>query len=218
MLRSVACRFPMGMRSLATKSKKAAAAAADAPVQVPVRLHGIDGRYATSLYSVAVRKGAVDAVEGNLNTLRGALGSSKALNELVINPSIPQKAKVEAIDALNKKSGFADPTKNLLALMAENNRLSELENVADKYDELLRAARGQIFAEVTVAEDLSKAQTSSLEKSLGSMLTKGQSLTMSVKTDASILGGLVVEIGDKHVDLSILSRITKLQNELNAAI
>ena len=36
--------------------------------------------------------------------------------------------------------------------MAENNRLSELENIADKYDEMLRAARGQIFAEVTVAE------------------------------------------------------------------
>merc|ERR1711924_114568 len=98
------------------------------------------------------------------------------------------------------------------------NGLSELENIADKYDEMLWAARGQIFAEVTVAEYLSKAQTTSLEKSLGSFLAKGQTLTMSCKTDPSILGGLVVEIGDKHVDLSILSRITKLQNELNAAI
>merc|ERR1712072_795033 len=206
------------MRSLASKAKAKSKAAADAPVQVPVRLHGLDGRYATSLYTVATRNGAVDAVEKDLNTLRGALGSSKALNELVANPSIPQKAKADAIDALNKKSGFSDATKNLLALMAENNRLSELENIADKYDELLRAARDQIFADVTVAEELSKAQTASLEKSLGSLLTKGQTLTMSVKTDASILGGLVVEIGDKHVDLSILSRITKLQNELNAAI
>merc|ERR1712094_165473 len=98
------------------------------------------------------------------------------------------------------------------------NRLSELENVADKYEEMLRAARGQIFAEVTVAEDLSKAQRSSLEKSLGSFLTKGQSLTMSVKTDPSILGGLVVEIGDKHVDLSIISRINKLQNEMKLSV
>merc|ERR1712134_31994 len=137
--------------------------------------------------TVAARKGAVDAVEADLVALRGALGSSKALSELVSNPSIPKNAKTEAIDALNDKSGFSDPTKNLLALLAENGRLSELENVADKYDEMLRAARGQIFAEVTVAEDLSK----------------GQTLTMSVKTDPSILGGLVVEIGDKHVDLSI---------------
>merc|ERR1711907_131037 len=210
-----AARVPVLGRSLATKAKKAAA---DGPVEIPVRLHGLDGRYATSLYTVAVRKGAVDAVESDLGSLRGSLGSSKALSELVSNPSIPKKAKVEAIDALNAKSGFADPTKNLLALLAENNRLSELENVADKYDEMLRAARGQIFAEVTVAEELSKSQRQSLQKSLGSFLTKGQTLTMSVKTDASILGGLVVEIGDKHVDLSILSRITKLQNELNAAI
>merc|ERR1712094_162172 len=141
MLRSVAQRFPQGIRSLASKAK----AKAEKPVEVPVRLHGLDGRYATSLYSVAVRKGAVDAVEADLIALRGSLGSSKALSELVANPSIPKKAKVEAIDALNAKSGFADPTKNLLALMAENNRLSELENIADKYDEMLRAARGQIL-------------------------------------------------------------------------
>merc|ERR1712072_176635 len=215
MLRSVAQRFPKGTRAKATKAK---ATKADAPVEVPVRLHGLDGRYATSLYSVAVRKGAVDAVEADLIALRGSLGSSKALSELVANPSIPKKAKVESIDALNAKSGFADPTKNLLALMAENNRLSELENIADKYDEMLRASRGQIFAEVTVAEELTKAQTSSLEKSLGAFLSKGQSLTMSVKTDASILGGLVVEIGDKHVDLSIISRINKYQNELNRGV
>jgi F-type H+-transporting ATPase subunit O len=67
-------------------------------------------------------------------------------------------------------------------------------------------------------QDLDKEQTGVLEKSLSSFLQEGQTLTMSVKTDASILGGLVVEIGDKHVDLSIMSRITKLQNELKAAI
>merc|ERR1711959_237483 len=102
MLRSVACRFPMGMRSLATKAK---AKAADAPVQVPVRLHGLDGRYATSLYTVATRNGAVDAVEKDLGVIRSSIGSSRALSELVSNPSIPRKAKVEAVDALNKKSG-----------------------------------------------------------------------------------------------------------------
>merc|ERR1712072_858912 len=95
MLRSVAQRFPQGIRSLASKAK---AAKAEKPVEVPVRLHGLDGRYATSLYAVAVRKGTVDAVEADLTSLRGALGSSRSLNELVSNPSIPQKAKIEAIN------------------------------------------------------------------------------------------------------------------------
>merc|ERR1712028_90444 len=127
-------------------------------------------------------------------------------------------AKVAAVTDLAAKAGFAESTNNLLALMAENNRLGELKDIAGKYDELLRAARGQVFADVTVAEELSKAQHASLEKSLSSFISEGQTLTMSVQTDASILGGLVVEIGDKHVDLSIMSRITKLQNELKASI
>merc|ERR1712086_465632 len=185
MLRSMSSRFPAGVRSLATKAKKAAAE--PAKVEVPIRLHGLDGRYATSLYSVATRKGGVDAVEKDLGLMTAALASgSQGISELLHNPSIPKQDKVAAIEALNAKSGFNDSTKNLLALLADNNRLSELENIT--------------------------------EKSLGSFITKGQTLTMSVQTDSSILGGLVVEIGDKHVDLSIISRITKLQNELKGAI
>merc|ERR1712194_511580 len=176
MLRSMSSRFPAGVRSLATKAKKAAAE--PAKVEVPIRLHGLDGRYATSLYSVATRKGGVDAVEKDLGLMTAALASgSQGISELLHNPSIPKQDKVAAIEALNAKSGFNDSTKNLLALLADNNRLSELE-----------------------------------------IITKGQTLTMSVQTDSSILGGLVVEIGDKHVDLSIISRITKLQNELKGAI
>merc|ERR1712166_860633 len=180
MLRSISSRFPAGIRSLATKAK--AAAKEPVKVEVPVRLHGLDGRYATSLYTVATRKGGVDAVEKDLGLLKAAIASgSQSLSELLHNPSIPKQDKVAAIEALNSKSGFNESTKNLLALLADNNRLSELENISDKYDELLRASRGQVFASVTV----------------------------SVRTDSSILGGLVVEIGDKHVDLSIISRITK---------
>merc|ERR1712196_508269 len=112
MLRSVAQRFPQGIRSLASKAK----AKAGKPVEVPVRLHGLDGRYATSLYTVATRNGAIGAVEKDLGVIRSSIGSSRALSELVSNPSIPRKAKVEAVDALNKKSGFNDSTKNFLAL------------------------------------------------------------------------------------------------------
>merc|ERR1740115_402483 len=215
MLRSLSTRFPQGIRSMAAKAK---APAADAAVEVPVRLHGIDGRYATSLFCVASRKSQLDAVEADLKSLTGALGSSQALSELCSNPSIPKGAKVAAVTDLAAKAGFAESTNNLLALMAENNRLGELKDIADKYEELLRAARGQIFANVTVADELDKAQTKALEKSLSSFIAKGQTLTMAVKVDTTILGGLVVEIGDKHVDLSIRSRIQKLTNELMVAI
>merc|ERR1711934_628240 len=140
MLRTLSTRFPQGIRSMAAKAKKgkAKAAAADAPVEVPVRLHGIDGRYATSLFTVASRKGQLDAVEGDLKSLTGAMASSQALSELVTNPSIPKGAKVAAIEDLTAKAGFSDSTNNLLAICAENNRLGELSDIAIKYDELLR--------------------------------------------------------------------------------
>ena len=125
-------------------------------------------------YVTVCSKSQLDAVEADLKSLTAALGSSQALTELVSNPSIPKGAKVAAVQDLAAKAGYAESTNNLLgillqlsfeyprlqpeccaccaALMAENNRLGELSAIAGKYAELLRAARGQIFADVTVAE------------------------------------------------------------------
>merc|ERR1712166_484896 len=127
MLRTLSTRFPQGIRTMAAKAKKAPAA--EVKIAAPVRLHGLDGRYASSLYCVAARKKQLETVESDLKILTGALGSSQALSELVSNPSIPKGAKVAAIEDLAKKAGFAESTNNLLALMAENNRLAELTNI-----------------------------------------------------------------------------------------
>merc|ERR1711939_487353 len=188
-----------GTRSLATEA--------------PVRLHGLDGRYATSLWKVASEKGDLAKVEKDLGGFKSHMGS-EAVQQLLSNPSIPKNSKIDAVQALMEKSGYSESTKNFFAIVAENGRLQETEAIIEKFEELQRAAKGEMYAEVTVADEL----TDKLQKSLNGFIDKGQKLSMSVKVKPEILGGLIVDVGDKHINMSILARIQQLQQVINAPI
>merc|ERR1712164_76951 len=189
-----------GTRSLATEA--------------PVTLHGLDGRYATSLWKVASEKGEIAKVEKDLGSFKTQLGND-AMSQLLNNPSIPKKAKMEAVTALMKKSGFSESTQNFFSLLAENGRLNETASIISKFEEIQSAAKGEIYANVTVADELTSAQKKSLEKSLKAFMTKGQKLSLQVEVKPEILGGLIVDVGDKHINMSILARIQQLQNLIN---
>merc|ERR1711937_515191 len=191
-----------GTRSLATEA--------------PIKLHGLDGRYATSLWKVAAASGSTAQVEKDLADFKTHL-SAPAVDQLCNNPSIPKNAKKAAVEALMKKTGYADATKNFFAIAAVNNRLGDLDSIIGKFEELQRAAKGEVFAEITVADELSAAQKKSLEKSLSKMTT-GSKVSVASKVNPEILGGLIVDVGDKHVNLSILARIQQLQQVLNAPL
>merc|ERR1712193_214187 len=208
MLRSVATRSFSGIR---------AANAWQMATEAPVRLHGLDGRYATSLWKVASEKGDLAKVEKDLGGCKSHMGS-EAVQQLLSNPSIPKNSKIDAVQALMEKSGYTESTKNFFAIVAENGRLQETGAIIEKFEELQRAAKGEMYAEVTVADELTDKQKKSLQKSLNGFIDKGQKLSMSVKVKPEILGGLIVDVGDKHINMSILARIQQLQQVINQPI
>ena len=69
--------------------------------------------------------------------------------------------------------------------------------------------RGEVTAEITVAQALSEAQQDALGEQLRNVV--GSRVTMDVKVDPSLLGGLVVKIGSRMVDGSLKSQLQRLQ-------
>merc|ERR1711934_914014 len=201
------------MRSLATRSATGlrAANARAMGTEAPVRLHGLDGRYATSLWKVAAEAKTLPKVEADLNSFKTLLGEP-SVAQLLNNPSI---AKKDAVKEWMAKSGYVETTQNFFSVLAENGRLGETEGIISQFDKLQAAAKGELSAEITVADELTAAQKKSLEKSLKAFTTGGQKMTLTFTVDPEILGGLVVNVGDKHINMSIRSRIQQLQNVLN---
>ena len=64
---------------------------------------------------------------------------------------------------------------------------------------------------------LDAAMKKEVDGAIAGFLVKGQKSLISYKVDASIVGGMIVSIGDKYVDMSIASKLNKYSELIKAA-
>ena len=108
-------------------------------------------------------------------------------------------------------------TGNLLNLLADNGRLKKFVTVAEAFKTIMAAHRGEVVCEVISAKPLDASQNKQLEGALKSFLKPNQSLKVTSRVDPSIIGGLIVSIGDKYVDMSIASKVKLYSDVINSA-
>nr|CAG4652196.1 EOG090X0EB8 [Triops cancriformis] len=187
-------------------------------VKPPIQIFTLEGRYATALYSAAVKTKKLEAVEKELADLSQLLKTDARLGEFLANPSIKRQLKQEALAAVSKKTNTTDLTSNLLQLLAENNRLSRLQSVINAYKTIMAAYRGEVPCEITSAKPLDNATLKELESALKAFLQPGQTILLSTKVDPSIVGGLIVSIGDRYVDMSLATKLNRYEKALQTAV
>jgi F-type H+-transporting ATPase subunit O len=202
---------------MCAQGSRALAAAAQAEVSLPPQ-YGIPGRYAAALYMAAAKAGKLDAVERELAQLKALLADSREFSAFVGDPSLPAAARAEGLTAVLTKMGASEVTQRFVALVLDNNRAGDLGRMAGKYGEIAAEQRGEVRAVVTTAEALDRAEAAQIREGLKSLLRPGQSLALEEKVDPSIVAGLVIDVGDKHVDLSVLSRVRRLQQIIRDAV
>lgn len=165
-------------------------------------------RYATALFSLAGEKGLFDAVAADLKVLTGIMGSSPELDTLIYSPVLSRADQVKGITAIATKAGLTDLTRKFLGTLAENRRLPVLEDVATIYVAKLAALRGEHAAEVISAAPLRPGQLESLREKLTTKL--GGRVSLNLKVDPEILGGLIVKIGSRMIDSSLRSKLERI--------
>ena len=140
------------------------------------------------------------------------------LAEFVKDPSIKRKTKSEALTQIGSSAKLNAATTNLLCLLAENGRLNKINQVINAFKVIMAANRGEVVCEVITAKPLDADTKTKLETTLKSFLTKGQTILLTTKVDPSIIGGMIVSIGDKYVDMSVSSKIKKYTDIITTAI
>ncbi|KAG2231883.1 OSCP/delta subunit of ATPase [Thamnidium elegans] len=195
-------------------------AAAPAVIKAPITLFGLDGRYATALYTAAARQNTLEAVEKDLKTLNSAVEKDSTLKAFLENPTINRAAKMEGINAVLSKSGKANQiTQNFFETLAENGRLNQTAKVIASFGELMSAHRNELPLVVTSAKALDKATLNKIVESLQkSTLAEGKKLLVSNKVKPDILGGIMVEVGDKSIDLTVSAKLSKLNKLITDSI
>jgi len=127
--------------------------------------------------------------------------------------------KNQIVAELEKHAG-GSPTeifKNFLATLAENDRLGVLEGACEKFTQLMSAHKGEIEMVVTSAVPLENKVLRQLETAVSKSqyVGQGQKLKVVPKVSPDIRGGLIVEIGDRTIDLSVAAKLAKMNKLLN---
>eukprot|EP00245_Coleochaete_scutata_P017789 TRINITY_DN890_c0_g1_i1.p1 TRINITY_DN890_c0_g1~~TRINITY_DN890_c0_g1_i1.p1 ORF type:complete len:226 (+),score=61.23 TRINITY_DN890_c0_g1_i1:129-806(+) len=208
-----------GLRSLTPAPQIQRAFSSEAEdIQPPVRLFSVPGKYASALFVSAAKAKELDAVESEMHEVSKLVKTSPIFAEFLKDPSVPKDTRLKAVQDIFAAAKFSDISKNFLAVLAENGRLSMLPKIASLYDELVVSFKGIVKAKVTAALELSPAELAEVKDALKGYVHEGQTLTVEQTVDRSIIGGLVIEIGDKYIDLSIKSRIKEVEKLLEASL
>ncbi|RYO82209.1 hypothetical protein DL766_006840 [Monosporascus sp. MC13-8B] len=201
------------------RSYAAAAASATQDVKPPIAVYGVDGTYATALYTAAVKTSTLEPTAKALTSLGDLYARDAKLAAILETPTLSDADKSAIVAELQKSLGGAannETVKNFLATLAENNRLGILKGVVDKFAEIISASRGEVELVVTSAQQLDNKTLNRLETAVSkSRYSQGKKLKVRNEVNPDILGGLIVEIGDRTIDLSVSSKLAKMNKLLN---
>jgi len=170
---------------------------------------GLAERYAAALFELADERGALDAVADDLRAMRAMLHDSVDLARVIRSPVLSRDAQGKAIALVAEKAGLSQLTRDFLAVVARNRRLFAVPAMIEAYLTRLAQRRGEVTAEVTVAQPLDEARHAALTEQLRRVI--GARVVVDIRVDPRLLGGMIVKIGSRMVDASLNSRLQRLR-------
>ena len=175
-------------------------------------ISGMAGRYATALFDLALESNAVDTVKTDLDRFDALIAESADLERLVRSPVYGADEQEKAIGPVLDRAGIGGIAAKFVKLVTKNRRLFAVRDIVKAYRAMVARHKGEVTAQVTVAEALSDAHSASIQEALNSVT--GKHVGLDVKVDPAIIGGLVVKLGSRMVDSSLRTKLNSIKNAM----
>jgi F-type H+-transporting ATPase subunit delta len=179
--------------------------------QKPI-VSGVAGRYATALFELALEQRSVDAVKTDLDRFAAMIDENTELARLVRSPVFTADEQARALTAVLSNAGIGGLAANFLQLVASNRRLFAIAQIVKAFRLLVAQYKGEVTAEVTVAERLDDRHLGALKGALKNVT--GKDVELDVKVDPSIIGGLIVKLGSRMVDSSLKTKLNAIKHAM----
>ncbi len=170
-------------------------------------------RYAHAFASVAASNHIdTNAAQQQLRDFSGTLADSHDLRGVLMNPSIATEQKHRILDAIAGRIGMLPQVRNFIAVIMDNQRLHELDEILDEYHAVADEQSSLAEAEITSAHELNAEDRATLEAQISKLA--GSRVRATYRQDATLLGGAVVRIGSTVYDGSIRAQLDQLKQKL----
>ena len=175
----------------------------------------ISERYGSALYDLASEKKCIDSILNDFEVAEKVLKESSELRHVIRSPLVNSDEKLNILLKIFSQSNLHDLTTTFLKVLSDNKRISNLISIILQFKKINSEKRGDITADITSADELSEDEKNNITNQLKNSL--GQKLSLNFDVDKDIIGGLIVRVGSKMIDTSILNKINKLKIAMKGA-
>lgn len=169
-------------------------------------------RYAKAIFEVAEKAGAVDAVASDLSRLSSIL-SDPAVGGPILSPDTKADVRQKVLDKI--LGDGHDLTRNFIGVVMRRRREAVLPGLSEDFAEMQRTARGEVLGLLETAKLVDELAVRELETRASVLV--GKKVTLQVKLDESLIGGVRIRIGNTLYDGSVATAIEDLHRRLMEA-
>ncbi|MEW6097230.1 MAG: ATP synthase F1 subunit delta [bacterium] len=169
-------------------------------------------KYAEALIKIAKPQNKLDAQAEELELVVKQLLSNEDIMKILRHPALSLKDKEALLNEILSPYPLSANTLNLLSLLLKKNRLNLLEGISLKYQQLIDTLQNRYQVDIVSAVPLKKDEEEKIITKLSNILQA--KIKLKININPKILGGLVLHIGDKIIDGSIIRRLFMLRREL----
>lgn len=172
----------------------------------------ISRRYAKALLSLGQEDGNYPVYGENLREFADFCQAQPEFFQVVSNRIFSVEDRRAILDRVLEKSGISDTVKNFLRLLVDKNRISEIQEISKHYTALTDAISNVTRARIATAKTLRQKALDDLIRALEGFTAK--TIKAEVVVDPSLIGGVVVQIGDTVLDGSVKAQLEGLKESL----
>lgn len=166
--------------------------------------------YAEALYEAAHAQSAVDQVRSELNEFAEAMAPGSELREALTSPEIDEASKRAAVSQIME--GAHPVSLGFVQVLIDRGRIAELDDVVTAYGRRVDAAEGRVVVTAVTAIPLTPELREKIRDKVKAQT--GREAEIEETVDPSIIGGLVLRVGDVVVDASLRTRLEEMRRSL----
>ena len=172
----------------------------------------VEKTYGDALFELAMEKGNIEAYFSQCKDILQAILDNEELLKLLSHPKITKEEKIKVIEDVFAGRVDDDIT-GFFVLIVKKDRQTELVQILEYFIDRVKEFKKIGVAYVTTAVDISDVTKKSIEDKLKAT-TDYVTFEMNYSVDKSIIGGMIIRIGDRIVDSSIKSKLESMAEGL----
>ena len=170
------------------------------------------GRYSLALYELAIESNMLSEIEVHSASIINLVTSSEDFKSLIKNPTNKKEDQLNALNKISEQYKLNKLLTKFLSFLISRRRFFYVDKILKSFGETCSIKRGELKAELISAKDLTENEVNNIKEEL----TKNFSskIKLNYKHDASLIGGLIVQVGSTMVDTSIKNKLQQMENRM----